>query len=146
MTGEVRVQNDTSDMFVIVGQLRLDDDVGALGSLRGEDCTVKLVALCPSNVLHSVAVSHLMATLDNGVLMASLGVDVGGDCNINVIRCGGGFKGWSVSAYETVYADRSHNFKRVLRSGGVDAGAILEKSGRRTRQVLDSRWKTFCGV
>ena len=142
-----RAPNDISEVCVIVGQPFLSEGVDSMDKLCQEGYTVKYVSLPSTHVLHSgVAVSHLMATLDNGVLGSTLGVNICKDCRINVIHCEGGFKRWPANADEPVWKNRFDNLKHVLRSGGVDAGATYLTTGRRVRPVLDERWKTFCGV
>ncbi len=93
-----------------------------------------------------MAVSYLMAALDNGSLAGNAGVNLHPGVRINVVHAEGAFKTWPWSEKRSLYVNRFDNITHVLRCFGVDASAARDVKGKEARSILDQRLKCFAAV
>jgi hypothetical protein len=133
------------EVFFLVGSVGLEARFGK--SLQSEGFVYHEMSLPWESILHSgVAVSYLLAALDEGSLAKSAGVTLHPGVRINVLHAESAFKTWPRSEKEFSYVNRFDKMTHVLRCFGVDASASRAMESKKVRSVLDQRLNLFAAV
>ncbi len=155
-TGYVRPEGELKKMrycknpciekvFFLVGSVGLEAGFGT--SLQSEGFVYHEVSPPSENILHSgVAVSYLMAALDDGSLARNVGVTLHPGVRMYVVHVEGAFKTWPRSEKEWSHINRFDNITHVLRCFGVDASATRAVKKKEARGILDQRLKFFAAA